>query len=77
MSEPEQAVMETKSEEVGSTEVVKVRRKRRPARVQVDPSTVTEEDRPPQIGTVFNIWYLKWYVLLNSFGTRRVLLTNI
>jgi RNA recognition motif-containing protein len=35
--------------------------KRKPARVQVDPSTVDEEkDRPPQTGTVFNIWYQKW-----------------
>lgn len=36
------------------------KRKRRPARVQKDPSTLSEEQRPPQTGTVFNIWYLKW-----------------
>lgn len=34
--------------------------KPKPARVQVDPSTVTANDRPPQTGSVFNIWYLKW-----------------
>ncbi|KAK2852149.1 Pre-mRNA-splicing factor [Arthroderma sp. PD_2] len=36
-----------------------IRRKRRPARVQVDPSTVKSEP-PPQTGTIFNIWYNKW-----------------
>ncbi|KAL1957665.1 hypothetical protein VTO42DRAFT_5642 [Malbranchea cinnamomea] len=36
-----------------------IRRKRRPARVQVDPSTIKSEP-PPQTGTVFNIWYNKW-----------------
>lgn len=32
----------------------------RPARLQVDPETITDDDKPPQTGTVFNIWYLKW-----------------
>lgn len=36
-----------------------IRRKRRPARPQVDPSTVKSE-LPPQTGTIFNIWYNKW-----------------
>lgn len=36
-----------------------VRRKRRPARPQVDPATIKSEP-PPQTGTVFNIWYNKW-----------------
>lgn len=36
-----------------------VRRKKRPARVQVDPSAITSEG-PPQTGTIFNIWYGKW-----------------
>lgn len=36
-----------------------IRRKRRPARVQIDPSTIKSEP-PPQTGTVFNIWYNKW-----------------
>ena len=36
-----------------------IRRKRRPARPQVDPSTFKTEP-PPQTGTIFNIWYNKW-----------------
>lgn len=32
-----------------------VRKKRRPARVQADPSTLKSEP-PPQTGTIFNIW---------------------
>lgn len=36
-----------------------IRRKRRPARPQVDPETVKSQ-LPPQTGTVFNIWYNKW-----------------
>ncbi|KAI9721486.1 MAG: Pre-mRNA-splicing factor [Candelaria pacifica] len=36
-----------------------IKRKRRPARPQVDPSTMKSEP-PPQTGTIFNIWYNKW-----------------
>ncbi|PCH02591.1 Nucleotide-binding, alpha-beta plait [Penicillium occitanis (nom. inval.)] len=36
-----------------------IRRKKRPARPQVDPATIKSEP-PPQTGTVFNIWYNKW-----------------
>jgi hypothetical protein len=36
-----------------------IRRKRRPARPQVDPSTIKSEPLP-QTGTIFNIWYNKW-----------------
>ncbi|KAL4949098.1 hypothetical protein BDW69DRAFT_82312 [Aspergillus filifer] len=36
-----------------------IRKKRRPARPQVDPATLKSEP-PPQTGTVFNIWYNKW-----------------
>ena len=36
-----------------------IRRKRRPARPQVDASTHKSEP-PPQTGTIFNIWYNKW-----------------
>lgn len=36
-----------------------VKKKRRPARPQVDPATFKSEP-PPQTGTVFNIWYNKW-----------------
>lgn len=32
----------------------------KPARVQVDPETIPQDDAPPQTGTVFNIWYNKW-----------------
>jgi hypothetical protein len=36
-----------------------IRKKRRPARPQVDLSTMKSEP-PPQTGTIFNIWYNKW-----------------
>merc|ERR1712000_275030 len=36
-----------------------IRKKKRPARPQVDPSTMKSEP-PPQTGTIFNIWYNKW-----------------
>lgn len=36
-----------------------IRRKKRPARPQVDPATIKSEP-PPQTGTVFNIWFNKW-----------------
>ncbi|KAF2261076.1 hypothetical protein CC78DRAFT_535968 [Lojkania enalia] len=36
-----------------------IRRKRRPARPQVDSATFKSE-RPPPTGTVYNIWYNKW-----------------
>ncbi|KAF4837974.1 Pre-mRNA-splicing factor CWC2 [Colletotrichum tropicale] len=36
-----------------------IRKKKRPARPQVDPSFITSEP-PPQTGTIFNIWYNKW-----------------
>ncbi|KAL3425710.1 pre-mRNA splicing factor cwc2 [Phlyctema vagabunda] len=36
-----------------------IRKKKRPARPQVDPSTMKDEP-PPQTGTIFNIWYNKW-----------------
>ncbi|KFA48831.1 hypothetical protein S40293_01566 [Stachybotrys chartarum IBT 40293] len=36
-----------------------IKKKRRPARPQVDPATFTSEP-PPQTGTIFNIWYNKW-----------------
>ena len=36
-----------------------IRKKRRPARPQVDPSTIKHEP-PPQTGTIFNIWFNKW-----------------
>lgn len=44
-----------------STKKIKkiIRKKRRPARPQVDPGTFKSEP-PPQTGTIFNIWYNKW-----------------
>lgn len=36
-----------------------IRRKRRPARPQVDAATF-KTDAPPPTGTIFNIWYNKW-----------------
>lgn len=32
----------------------------RKARIQVDPDSVNADDRPPQTGTVYNIWFNKW-----------------
>lgn len=37
-----------------------VKKKRRPARPQVDPATWKGGLPPPQTGTIFNIWYNKW-----------------
>lgn len=36
-----------------------IRRKKRPARPQIDPALIKSEP-PPQTGTIFNIWYNKW-----------------
>ena len=36
-----------------------IRRRRRPARPQIDPSELKTQP-PPQTGTIFNIWYNKW-----------------
>lgn len=33
---------------------------KQPARLQVDPESITDDDKPPQTGHTFNIWYLKW-----------------
>lgn len=44
-------------QKVRKTKIIK--RKRRPARPQQDPSTFKNEP-PPQTGTIFNIWYNKW-----------------
>ncbi|KAK4996849.1 Pre-mRNA-splicing factor [Elasticomyces elasticus] len=58
-----QDATETSLTTTGSREKKKtkkiVRKKRRPARPQVDPSTFKTEP-PPQTGTIFNIWYNKW-----------------
>ncbi|KAG8158934.1 hypothetical protein KVR01_011377 [Diaporthe batatas] len=36
-----------------------IRKKKRPARPQIDPELIKSEP-PPQTGTTFNIWYNKW-----------------
>lgn len=56
----EKALTEPSETAVGEKKTKKIiRRKRRPARPQVDPATIKSEP-PPQTGTVFNIWYNKW-----------------
>lgn len=54
------ALTSTEQQPDGSLKKTKkiIRRKKRPARPQVDPATIKSE--PPQTGTVFNIWYNKW-----------------
>lgn len=56
---PSTALATTNSDVAAPAEkkVVKkiIRKKRRPARPQVDPNTFTNEP-PPQTGTTFNIW---------------------
>lgn len=37
-----------------------IRRKRKPAPPQIDPSLLQTGQPPPQTGTTFNIWYNKW-----------------
>lgn len=57
------AVATTSTEVAAPTgkKVVKkiIRKKKRPARPQIDPSEISSEP-PPQTGTTFNIWYNKW-----------------
>ncbi|GMM35163.1 Cwc2 protein [Saccharomycopsis crataegensis] len=38
----------------------KKKRKKKAARVQVDPSVLDEDDKPQQTGNIFNIWYYNW-----------------
>ena len=46
--------------ESGAKKIKKIiRKKRKPARPQIDPADIKSEP-PPQTGTVFNIWYNKW-----------------
>ncbi|KAF4976053.1 hypothetical protein FZEAL_7231 [Fusarium zealandicum] len=59
----EMALATTNTEVAAPTgkKVVKkiIRKKKRPARAQVDPDFISSEP-PPQTGTIFNIWYNKW-----------------
>lgn len=43
-----------------SNKVVKSTNKPKSARLQVDPESIPDDDKPPQTGSVFNVWYLKW-----------------
>ncbi len=55
------AVATTSTEVAPPTKKVKkiIRKKKRPARPQIDPAAIKSEP-PPQTGTIFNIWYNKW-----------------
>lgn len=33
---------------------------KKPARLQVDPELIPDDDKPPQTGHTFNVWYLQW-----------------
>lgn len=54
-------VQNSEASEEASTKKTKkiIRKKRRPARPQVDASTMKSEP-PPQSGTTWNLWYNKW-----------------
>ncbi|KAK0383497.1 hypothetical protein NLU13_9408 [Sarocladium strictum] len=62
-NDQDMAVATTNTEVAAPTgkKVVKkiIRKKKRPARPQIDPSEISSEP-PPQTGTTFNIWYNKW-----------------
>lgn len=60
----EEQVLTTTTQDVVDTQPAKkvkkiIRRKKRPARPQIDPALIKSEP-PPQTGTIFNIWYNKW-----------------
>ncbi len=63
LAESESLALTTTSTDLAAPSEKKVkkiiRRKKRPARPQVDPALVKSE-QPAQTGTVFNIWYNKW-----------------
>lgn len=55
------ATTSTEVAPTGEKKMVKkiIKRKKRPARVQLDPSEISSEP-PPQTGTTYNLWYNKW-----------------
>ena len=61
--ESQELTLTTTSNEIAAPTEKKIkkiiRRKKRPARPQIDPALIKSEP-PPQTGTVFNIWYNKW-----------------
>ncbi|KAI9829615.1 MAG: Pre-mRNA-splicing factor [Phylliscum demangeonii] len=55
------ATMLTASSDGGKAITKKpVKKRRRPARPQIDPSSLKIGELPAQTGTIFNIWYNKW-----------------
>lgn len=42
------------------SKIVSKSKKDKPARLQVDHDSIPDDDKPPQTGNVFNIWFLKW-----------------
>ncbi|EED18199.1 cell cycle control protein (Cwf2), putative [Talaromyces stipitatus ATCC 10500] len=58
-TDQENALVPTGDGEVSQKKKKIIRRKKRPARPQVDPAMIKSEP-PPQTGTIFNIWYNKW-----------------
>jgi hypothetical protein len=63
VEESQDLALTTTSNEVAAPTEKKVkkiiRRKKRPARPQIDPALIKSEP-PPQTGTVFNIWYVTY-----------------
>lgn len=55
---PEPGATEQALEPAKKTKKI-IRRKKRPARIQADPSTIKSE-APPQTGDTYNLWYNKW-----------------
>lgn len=57
VTQPSEAAVKSASVPGKKTKIV--RRKRKPARPQVEAGSIKSEP-PPQTGTIFNIWYNKW-----------------
>ncbi|TGZ81769.1 putative cell cycle control protein [Ascodesmis nigricans] len=57
---PSDTAIAPRTESANPDKQVIKKKKRRPARPQVDPDTFKGGEIPPQTGTVFNIWYNKW-----------------
>ena len=67
-AEPEETISTALTTQTGETAVEGppakktklIRRKKRPAPPQIDPTLLKTGQPPPQTGTTFNIWYNKW-----------------
>ncbi len=70
-------ILNTETALTASTEskVIKkvIRKKKRPARPQIDPDELQNQEPPPQTGTTYNIWYNKW----SGGGTSKLTLAEI